>query len=1046
MAVGAAILALFVYSQWQSYDRAIARAERDTRNAAFLLAEHAARTFDGIEVTLQAVGRLRQDVARGIYRSQASIYIHLKTLQSGAPILREIGWFDLHGERVASSADIDPQHDSIAREDLFQVPRSTSPEALYISAPQRVPAAGAGPDAWQIGVSWRLEDLDGSFAGVAVGMLDPEAFARVYRALDLGPGVTATLLSGDGVVLAHAPDAADRLGRSTAGAEPFVSRLSQSPAGTFHAPDPFDGSARIAGYATVDGFGDGLLVSVGMPRAQALAGFRRGFALQAVVTGGILAALAVAAALLAGGLRRREKLQSQLRAANAEAQAARLEAERASEAKSAFLANVSHELRTPLTLILAPLEQLLGQDRPPADWRPQMERMKRNAALLLNRVNDTLDFSKAEAGKTEIRWEEVDLTALVPALCDDAAAVARGKDIDLSCRIDPALHSLSLDRRHLEKILLNLISNALKFTPSGGTVRVEASPLGEESFEIAVSDTGPGIPPDKVQLLFQRFQQLDPSPTRQYGGTGIGLALVKQFAELMGGSVGVESIAGSGARFSVHLPRRNPAGGERPAGQTGAPATGGEALQQRESLIAGLAADIRSGPMPVHEPPQAEPQHPAGGTMGQAIPGRPRVLVAEDNADLRAYVADLLRDSCTVLTAVDGLAAWELLQRQPVDVVLSDIMMPRLDGLALAGRIRAAPNLAHIPVILLTARGGSEASASGLEQGADDYIAKPFVPAELRARVRAALRMAQAQAELRQRSRQAGMSAVAIGILHNLGNLLNGVTIAASLIEETLRSSALPKLGRVADLLKGNAADLQSFLTEDERGRVLPAYLAALHAELRREHGTLTAEFAVLNERIVHAVGILTTQQALTKRVMTQEVVPADELMDTALRLSQRMIDEHGVSVERDYVASPAIFSDVHKILQILLNLMQNACHAMHDLPEEERVMRVRCWAADEKVWLEVRDNGVGIEPDRLPQIFNQGFTTKSSGHGLGLHSSANFARELGGRLTCRSAGAGMGASFTLELPDATSVADLGDDGSSGPSAPPPPLAGAAGC
>jgi signal transduction histidine kinase len=683
-------------------------------------------------------------------------------------------------------------------------------------------------------------------------------------------------------------------------------------------------------------------------------------------------------------------------------------AEAANQAKSDFLANVSHELRTPLTMILGPVEQLLATERPLAGWRTQLDRVQRNALLLLNRVSEILDFAKAEAGKFEPRWEAVDLGKVIGTLAGDAAVVAERKGCVLTWHVDPALGGVCLDPRLFEKITMNLVNNAIKFTHAGGTVHLEATALQDGCFEFAVRDSGIGIAADKLPLLFERFSQIDHAATRHYGGTGIGLALVKELAELMGGGAGVESEAGRGSRFFVRLPR-NEDKCTTPAHEVdtgGMPRTATEAALRRLRLQDDdVTGEVRA-------------------TEGEPRPEdavRPRIMVVDDSPDILHYVTELLGDECDIVSAADGELAWALLQRSPVEAVLSDVMMPNLDGFGLTARIKASADFSHVPVILLTASGGSDASVAGLEGGADDYIAKPFSPAELKARVRAVLRMGRMQSELRDKSRQAGMAQIATNVLHNVGNVLNSVNISAGLVSSTMRDSKARGLVKAVQLINDHAANLGDYLTRDEKGKLLPGYLNKLAAALAEEQQGVVEELGLLARSVDHIKDIVATQQCYAGVASVVEAVRIQDLLEDALRMNAEALVRHQVAVVKEFADLPVLLLDRHLVLQILVNLISNAKQAMGGTIDRPHQITLRvdvAEVADERrLRIRVEDDGEGIAPENLARIFTHGFTTRKNGHGFGLHSCVLAAKEMAGTLTAQSEGPGKGAVFTLELP-----------------------------
>lgn len=283
-------------------------------------------------------------------------------------------------------------------------------------------------------------------------------------------------------------------------------------------------------------------------------------------------------------------------------------------------------------------------------------------------------------------------------------------------------------------------------------------------------------------------------------------------------------------------------------------------------------------------------------------------------------------------------------------------------------------------------------------------------------RLRARSELERAHQQLLAASRQAGMAEVATAVLHNVGNVLNSVNVSAALILEQLQQSGIPRLSQVVGLLREHRHDLRTFLTEDARGRLLPDFIAAVSEQLAAEQAALAREAIGLQQNVDHIKQIVAVQQSYATVSGTEENLVMADLVEDALRMSAASLSRHAVEVVREFAPVPAVLADRHKVLQILVNLVRNARQAL-DARETGRRLALRIAATDGGVQVEVADNGMGIAPENLARIFNHGFTTKKDGHGFGLHSGANAAHEMGGRLTGRSDGPGYGATFTLVLP-----------------------------
>jgi signal transduction histidine kinase len=651
-------------------------------------------------------------------------------------------------------------------------------------------------------------------------------------------------------------------------------------------------------------------------------------------------------------------------------------------AKTVFFSNVSHELRTPLTLLLAPLDDLLARTTLETADRQLLEIARRGGGRLLKLVNSLLEFSRIEAGRIEASYEATDLANLTT----DLASVFRsafergGVALTLDCPKLP--EDVFVDRDMWEKIILNLMSNAFKFTIKG-EVRVTQHVVGD-MIQLEVRDTGCGVAAEDLPHLFERFFRGRAPQARTHEGTGIGLSLVQELVKLHGGSIEASSEVGVGTAIRLRIPRGS---AHLPADRIGSV----RALQRARIgalpfveealgwLPDGGRAQLGSKPSEDDIPALTRPEV-ASGEATQA-----RVLVVDDNADMRSYLSRLLGERWQVETAPDGAQALQRIQENAPDLVIADVMMPVMDGFELLRMIRTREAIAKVPVMLLSARAGEEASAEGLRAGADDYIIKPFSARELVARVESRL----AQARLRAAERAALQAA-------EQANRARDVFF--TMLSHELRTPLMAVLAWTA-LLKGNKLDPGE----------------AIHAL------DLIERNARVQRRLVDDLLDISRIVTGRLRIDPRPVASLAQMISTVVDSFRPAALAKHLTVETSLESTAGtINGDSERLQQVVWNLLSNA---IRFTPSGGRI-QIRYARQGEYVELVVRDSGQGIAPEALPHLFErywQGANTQRRSHGQGLGLGLTIAHRIvelhGGHITASSEGEGLGSTFTVRLP-----------------------------
>ncbi len=633
--------------------------------------------------------------------------------------------------------------------------------------------------------------------------------------------------------------------------------------------------------------------------------------------------------------------------------------------KDEFFATVSHELRTPLTLTLAPAESLLSEETGPLP-EPQkklVQTIHNNAIRLLQMVSGLLDFSRLEAGQLQATREPVEIIAATRAALDDFAPLFRQKDLIMELVSDPASAWILIDRYLYDRILFNLVSNAVKFTPPGGKINI-ALTVKNERLNLNVSDTGIGITEENIPLLFQKFRQLESSSTRRFEGTGLGLALVKEFAGVLDGDVSVRSNPGRGSTFSV---------------ECAAPASSVLVMPAKE-----LQKPLRKL-VPQFSAAVALPSAP---TPSFGKKDLPRVLIAEDNLEMATYIKNLLQDFCQCQVVADGEEALETIQKWLPDLILADVMMPKKDGIALCKEVKANPATLKIPVVLLTALTHREAMLRGWEAGADEYLFKPFHPKELSIRVRSLLSSIATRQDADQIILEKNMAASRAKA--ELEQLQLFAFAATHDLQEPLRNIMLQ-----TDALEKQSVDLH------------------LNQEILQRLGRLRTS-AVRMSKMIEQLRIFENVRAAAAPF--QKVNLNKILQNVILDLEPR-IEKSGAKIHVE--ALPTLEGDEAQLHRLFQNLIGNAIKfASTKQPPQ---ILVRASPSNGKYSeISVEDNGIGFDEKYADLIFkpfqrlhNQ---AEYEGTGMGLSICQKIALRHGGNISVKS-NVGQGTTFTIRLP-----------------------------
>ena len=669
-------------------------------------------------------------------------------------------------------------------------------------------------------------------------------------------------------------------------------------------------------------------------------------------------------------LEKEKETQVQLRKAKEAAEAA-------NEAKNQIMANTSHELRTPLHGIINLADLIrIGASGPVSPQAVQDLEMIINSASRLNSlVNDILDFSKLQKQQLEIQHKPVDLFQVAENSLALLKPLHREKPIDLQNELTKDLPLVDGDEDRIQQILLNLLGNALKFTESG-EVRLSAV-IQDGWIELAVADTGIGIPQDKQERIFDAFEQGDASTERTHGGTGLGLSVAKQLVELHGGRIWLESVVGQGSVFRFTLPCSSASEQER-----------------TEPVVSKKVNTTKALPVAVATVPVVEEETGSEPNVDLLVddPSEVTILVVDDEPINRQVLRNQLEMvGYRVEVAIDGLQGLKLLEKLNPQVILLDVMMPRISGYQTCYRIRQKYSASELPIILLTAKDQPEDTVRGFQHGANDYLTKPFSREELLIRVQFHLKLSNATSEVYR-------------MMDDLRGMQNQLIQSAKLAAVGEMTSG------IAHELKTPLAGISTILSGVELAK-------QLHQEIDMD--ATCSRVNLLVQRCSAIIDHMRNYSRRTEETHSQTQI-INQLLKNTLLLVEPQLKRIGGKLKLNLGHDlPFVVGNDIQLEQVFINLCNNACDAMEQ--SEERILTIQSMAVGDEVLVRVIDTGTGMRPEVQERIFESFFTTKSSakGTGLGMSISQNIIEQHKGQIRFNSE-LGRGTTFEIYLPVAS--------------------------